>query len=187
MPPFSLLEVCTIFSPFSNLHNIFYTTSESAGILTSALRYYLAASKALSEDNPHAAAAALEKFRDQIAQIVTVNSLAGKTSGIAAEINRLRSDLKQIDHNTDSLRIQFAALSNNLKNIFEKYEYKEKQILYLVFCPMAFNNKGGSWLQDSKEVKNPYFGPKMLKCGEIKKEYGRKIMETKPVTGHEGH
>jgi hypothetical protein len=32
---------------------------------------------------------------------------------------------------------------------------------------MAFNNKGDFWLSDNEEVLNPYFGDKMLRCGEV--------------------
>lgn len=35
--------------------------------------------------------------------------------------------------------------------------------LYVAYCPM----KPGSWLQDQKEINNPYYGSKMLRCGEI--------------------
>lgn len=38
------------------------------------------------------------------------------------------------------------------------------------YCPMAFNNTGAYWLSNSKEIRNPYFGDKMLKCGRIDKE-----------------
>jgi len=40
--------------------------------------------------------------------------------------------------------------------------------VYKQFCPMAFNDQGGYWLSNSKEVRNPYFGDKMLKCGMVK-------------------
>jgi hypothetical protein len=39
--------------------------------------------------------------------------------------------------------------------------------LYVAFCPMAFNNKGATWISTSKEIRNPYFGEKMLGCGEV--------------------
>ena len=42
--------------------------------------------------------------------------------------------------------------------------------IYKQYCPMAFNGKGGYWLSDSKEVRNPYYGDKMLKCGTVDKE-----------------
>ncbi len=39
--------------------------------------------------------------------------------------------------------------------------------LYKQFCPMAFGNKGGYWLSDVAEIRNPYFGDKMLTCGTV--------------------
>lgn len=42
------------------------------------------------------------------------------------------------------------------------------EAVYYQHCPMALNNSGASWLSDSKEIKNPYFGNKMLKCGSVK-------------------
>ncbi|MBC8151676.1 MAG: DUF3347 domain-containing protein [Bacteroidetes bacterium] len=41
---------------------------------------------------------------------------------------------------------------------------------YVQFCPMAGGGKGASWLSDKKEVRNPYYGDKMLKCGSVKEE-----------------
>ena len=39
--------------------------------------------------------------------------------------------------------------------------------VYQQFCPMAFNNQGGYWLSTEEEIRNPYFGDKMLKCGKV--------------------
>ncbi|WP_299312605.1 DUF3347 domain-containing protein [uncultured Aquimarina sp.] len=39
--------------------------------------------------------------------------------------------------------------------------------VYKQFCPMAFEGNGGYWLSDSKEVRNPYYGDKMLECGSV--------------------
>ncbi len=162
-------------------------SSENAGILSSAIPYYLAVSKALAEDNPHVAAENLKKFKAEIEKAITSNSLKDKEEGIAKEMQMLIHKLQEIDYNLDSLRAQFGAISSTLKNIFENYEYKEDLKIYLNFCPMAFHKKGGYWLQDSEDIKNPYYGPKMLKCGEIKSEFGRKIQESKPMEGHAGH
>lgn len=43
-------------------------------------------------------------------------------------------------------------------------------IIYKQYCPMAFDNTGAYWLSESKEIRNPYFGDKMLKCGRIDSE-----------------
>lgn len=40
--------------------------------------------------------------------------------------------------------------------------------VYYAYCPMANNNKGGYWLSEKKEIANPYYGSKMLKCGSVK-------------------
>lgn len=41
---------------------------------------------------------------------------------------------------------------------------------YVQYCPMAFGGKGASWLSSKREVRNPYFGDKMLTCGSVKEE-----------------
>lgn len=40
--------------------------------------------------------------------------------------------------------------------------------LYKQFCPMAFEGKGAYWLSSSQEIRNPYYGDKMLKCGSVR-------------------
>ncbi|SDE14602.1 Protein of unknown function [Pricia antarctica] len=40
--------------------------------------------------------------------------------------------------------------------------------LYEQFCPMYEN--GSTWLSASNEVKNPYYGSKMVDCGKIQQE-----------------
>lgn len=42
--------------------------------------------------------------------------------------------------------------------------------LFVQYCPMAFDNKGASWISDVKEIRNPYFGDMMLKCGRVTEE-----------------
>ena len=39
--------------------------------------------------------------------------------------------------------------------------------IYKQFCPMAFEGKGGYWISNAEEIRNPYYGDKMLKCGKI--------------------
>jgi len=42
--------------------------------------------------------------------------------------------------------------------------------IYVAYCPMANEGKGGYWLSAQKEIKNPYYGDEMLECGEVKEE-----------------
>ncbi len=74
--------------------------------------------------------------------------------------------------NIDEQRTIFLTISKSLADATQKLgvKMKDSQPLYLEFCPMANDDKGGYWLSIEKEIKNPYFGSKMLKCGEVKQE-----------------
>ena len=41
---------------------------------------------------------------------------------------------------------------------------------YYQYCPMAFDDAGAYWISKEKDIRNPYFGSKMLRCGETREE-----------------
>lgn len=61
----------------------------------------------------------------------------------------------------------FSELSNEMTKIV-KASKLASGALYVAYCPMANNNAGAFWLSNEKEIKNPYFGDMMLKCGSVK-------------------
>ena len=61
----------------------------------------------------------------------------------------------------------FVTLTAETEKLISQADITSGEI-YKQFCPMAFDNTGGYWLSNSKEVRNPYFGNSMLKCGEVK-------------------
>ncbi len=68
--------------------------------------------------------------------------------------------------NIDEQRKLFSDLSNTMLETVQNNLESGK--LYVAHCPMALNNTGASWLTEAKEIRNPYFGDKMMKCGSIK-------------------
>ncbi len=42
------------------------------------------------------------------------------------------------------------------------------QTWYVAFCPMYDDDRGAYWLSEFEEIKNPYFGDMMLRCGEVR-------------------
>lgn len=44
------------------------------------------------------------------------------------------------------------------------------KILYYDYCFMVKDGKGVMWLSEIKEIKNFYFGDKMMKCGSVEEE-----------------
>lgn len=66
----------------------------------------------------------------------------------------------------DNQREHFKVLSKDLVDMVAITG--TKNTLYQQFCPMY--DGGSAWLSMSKDIKNPYYGSKMLKCGEVQKE-----------------
>ncbi|MFD2563027.1 DUF3347 domain-containing protein [Aquimarina rubra] len=60
----------------------------------------------------------------------------------------------------------FVTLTAETEKLISKADITSGEV-YKQFCPMAFEGNGGYWLSDSKEVRNPYYGNKMLKCGSV--------------------
>lgn len=97
-----------------------------------------------------------------------MSQLKGKTHNEYMEI--LESAKEHAEHITknpiDHQREHFESLSTDINDLVTLLG--TEKTLYKDFCPMVNNNKGGYWLSEVKEIKNPYFGAKMLKCGSIK-------------------
>jgi len=60
----------------------------------------------------------------------------------------------------------FVTLTEETEKLISNADITSGEV-YKQFCPMAFEGNGGYWLSDSKEVRNPYYGDKMLKCGSV--------------------
>ncbi|MFQ5809891.1 MAG: heavy metal-binding domain-containing protein [Armatimonadota bacterium] len=82
-------------------------------------------------------------------------------------IGRLRSAaLKTNGKSLDADRVAFVELSAAMRTLVahvrpDQQRYPE---IYIFHCPMS----KGDWLQTSQEMANPYYGFKMLKCGELR-------------------
>jgi len=70
------------------------------------------------------------------------------------------------DPTCEKQRAAFGPISSSLYSVLKTVEVKNSGI-YHEYCPMAFNDKGATWLSAESEIKNPYFGKKMMECGEV--------------------
>lgn len=140
--------------------------------------YFEAQSALASDDLPTAQASA--------AKLVALAkekgcSLDGK-SCCSAEIEAATNIVEAKD--IASARNAFKAWSDTLIGKLDSDHQGEGE-LYKMHCPMAFGNKGGSWLQSSKDLRNPYYGAMMLKCGTVQKDYA--TGESSHSSGGHGH
>ncbi len=68
-------------------------------------------------------------------------------------------------------RTAFQTISNRMAESVQTYGTGMQQPVYQQYCPMAFNDTGALWLAQEKKIANPYFGDRMLRCGEVQREF----------------
>jgi Cu(I)/Ag(I) efflux system membrane fusion protein len=82
-------------------------------------------------------------------------------------LEKLVSMLGVIERSDDieEQRHQFALLNTLFYSTVKSFGLSGK-VVYYQYCPMAENDSGAFWLSETEEIRNPYFGDMMLKCGE---------------------
>lgn len=82
--------------------------------------------------------------------------------GLKAELNGLLGENKR-----DEKRKAFEMLGEQFYLLISTIQY-DSEVVYHQYCPMAFNDKGATWLSNSADIRNPYLPKTMLHCGEVK-------------------
>ena len=105
-------------------------------------------------------------------------------------MNRSMAAMKETD--IKELRKHFEAVSEATIAMERAFGHSGKNSHYIMFCPMALENRGASWLQESESLLNPYFGASMLQCGETKETFAPEgssgpALEPAGGSGHEHH
>lgn len=80
----------------------------------------------------------------------------------------IKADVQKIAESTDPKvqRDSFNSLSDQMITLAKNSELTSGN-LFLQHCPMANGNKGANWLSLSEEIRNPYYGDKMMTCGSV--------------------
>ena len=145
--------------------------SQQPAAVNEAVTAYLQLKNALTNDNSKEAAEAGKQLQESIQKVGNA-SLAANQKKVYDEIKEdLNEHAEHISTNADKIahqREHFDMLSKDMYDLVKAV--KPGQTLYKVHCPMFNNNKGAIWLSEVKEIKNPYYGKKMLTCGEEQEE-----------------
>ncbi len=114
-----------------------------------------------------------KKIHGLIKEIVDFNNkkaLKGDQDAFYLKVGaKLKNNAERIKKSKDinEQREHFSSLTSDLLKIISAFG-GNKQEVYHQYCPMAFDNSGGYWLSLNKQIENPYFGDKMLKCGVVR-------------------
>lgn len=139
--------------------------------LSSILSSYFEMSKNLTNDSATDAAKSSEKLRSALKDFQDAD-LSNKEYKEVDEI--MKSSIEHAEHITENAgdihhqREHLVLLSIDIKDLIKIVGTDQK--VYEAYCPMANNNNGAIWVTNQKEIKNPYMGQKMPKCGKINGE-----------------
>lgn len=104
---------------------------------------------------------AIDQSKMTVEQKNTFKPLNEKLSSDAEHINESKDIKHQREH--------FGDLSANALILVKTFG-SNKEDAFVQYCPMVKK----SWLSDSKSVKNPYYGNKMLTCGKVTETINKK-------------
>jgi hypothetical protein len=148
-------------------------TTVDAGVSTtikSMLNNYLEIKNALVEGNAEKAATSSKSILSGMKGL-DKSLLTAEQKKVYDDVE---SDLKEhaehISKNElDHQREHFIMMSTDMYDLVKAFG--AGMTVYHEYCPMANDNKGAMWLSESKEIRNPYFGDKMMTCGSVEEMF----------------
>jgi hypothetical protein len=125
------------------------------------MRYY-DIKNALTKDNFDSAKASVSRFSSALTTISTDPTLADLLKKLSRESKQMASA-----HDIEAMRKAFKSVSNDMTTLVSRYHANGSDAAYLQFCPMV----KAYWISAEQEVRNPYYGKKMLFCGQSMKSF----------------
>lgn len=99
---------------------------------------------------------------------VDMNVLTGENMNQWMDISaNLNDQIKEIEFSVilAEQRKEFSVFNESFYKAVKTFGLIGRTVYYQ-FCPMFNNSEGAYWLSETTEIRNPYYGNKMLNCGE---------------------
>tara|TARA_R110002096_G_scaffold352023_2_gene545007 strand:+ start:1751 stop:4156 length:2406 start_codon:yes stop_codon:yes gene_type:complete len=133
------------------------------------LSSYFSIHEALSGDSFAKAKSAAEEGIEQLSKI-PVKTLSESSNEIWTDLaERIQSSFETVAEakGIELARTEFQTLTLITDELVRRFGTAHLPV-FEHYCPMAFKDAGGTWLQPDEELLNPYFGSSMLRCGEVR-------------------
>jgi membrane fusion protein, copper/silver efflux system len=130
---------------------------------------YVAAQEALAADDFQAARGHLEELAAAAAQVEMTGSSKAReawqriASGLVGHARHAAAAEAE-----GEVRRAFEHVSDSVVDLLVTFGNPTEGVLRVAFCPMAFDARGAKWVQRAETIANPYYGAKMLRCGEFR-------------------
>lgn len=135
------------------------------------VEHYLHLKNALANDKTKDAAAAGKEIVDAMGAM-DKSSLTAEQKTLYEDVeDDAREHAEHINENAGNIEHQREHFDMLSKDVYDLVKaFGGGQVLYKNFCPMYNDKKGAIWLSETKTIKNPYYGKKMLTCGSVQEE-----------------
>ena len=159
------------------------------------LRQYFSLQKALSKDDLGKSQQLVKSMEEWLGGEWGTNEKHAQPivwKKIQSDMREALGVLKE-QNSIEDIRKGFALISDVLHEFLLKTGSANTAPVYRFQCPMAFNNRGAFWLQQSEQTENPYFGASMYRCGgrvntlTPKKEEEKEKKKTPSMEDHQNH
>jgi Cu(I)/Ag(I) efflux system membrane fusion protein len=160
-------------------YEIFEVPDEYRKQLWGVVEKYLLLHEALASDDKNAAIRTAGETLEALS-VVEMSLLSGNAHKAWMDNSmKMKAALDKIikAEGIEPMREEFENLSNELIAVAGQFGVYPDKTLYKINCPMAFNNRGADWLQIDEDIRNPYFGASMYKCGQVIDVFGKKKPE----------
>jgi len=144
---------------------------KNAGTVNDVVSGYLNLKNSLTNDDGKQAADAPNEVAEALTKIDESTFTPEQKKVYDDAKDDIKEHAEHIEANASNIEHQrehFDLLSQDIIDLVKASG--SSRTLYKDFCPMYNNKKGASWLSETKEIKNPYYGKKMSECGVVKEE-----------------
>lgn len=131
------------------------------------LSHYFHVKHALTMDDAKEAKNGATMLLQVVSQFDNTSLPANQKAEYEKHISAIKEHADAIVKSADvqAARTHFSDLSTHTYELVKAFGAGKK--IYYDHCPMALNNKGANWLNESSAIQNPYMGTKMPECGSV--------------------
>lgn len=132
---------------------------------------YLELKDALVATNAEEAKSKAAALTEKAAEMKSEKLTSEQKQFLQEQLTAIQTEADKIANAADveEQRNAFYPLSESIYKMVKAFGANDEQ-LFVQYCPMAFDNEGAWWISGNEEIRNPYFGDKMLKCGSVKEK-----------------
>ncbi len=149
-------------------HQNMEMSTANTSALSEVYKHYFSLKDALVQSNSETAGAEAASLQTAIKAVPMAKLSSDLHIAFMKDYEAMAKAANSISQTKDlaQQRKLFIDLSSNMYKL-TKLDKLESPVYYQ-FCPMANSGKGAYWLSQESNIKNPYYGSKMMTCGSVK-------------------